>query len=96
MNVGRLPYILQEVLSTHSSQHWSIPNLANNFYADNFLRLYDSEVEAVREKLVIEQILADAVMSLQTWNSNSESFRNTYNVELDEQSMLGLVWEASL
>ena len=90
------PYVLSQVLKSHLSLDWPIPHLDKNFYVDNFLKVYDEETTAVAEKVVIDNVLADASMPLQSWNSNSTQFRDTYNVELDQQSMLGLLWEASV
>ena len=88
------PYLLQETLYTHLSNHAEGIQFVDKFYVDNYMNTYDSEASLMEDKIKLETILDEASMPLQEWISNNSNFNQFYNLAVpDTQNVLGLTWE---
>lgn len=92
------PYLLQQVLYTHISN--TPPDvdysLFHKFYVDNLAITSCSESQLIEDRPKVEQCLMSAQMPLQSWTSNSQRFREVYDVaEPEIQNVLGIAWNTS-
>ena len=85
------PFLLQQVLLTHLTNHVDGKPFVSKFYVDNYQNTYDDESHLVKDKLVLENIMIEAFMPLQAWVSNSVEFNRVFASESESiQSVLGL------
>ena len=89
------PFLLQKTLAHHLEQH-SHPlakQLLPHFYVDNFCRTYPHVHLISEEYPIVNKILLDANMPLQSWISNSPLFNSQIDVSTDQDiNVLGLNW----
>ena len=92
------PYLLQQVLYTHITNHPPDVDysLFHKFYVDNLAITSCSEFKLIEDKPKVERCLLSAQMPLQSWTSNSQQFREVYDVtEPEIQNVLGIAWNTT-
>lgn len=93
------PFLLQKTLTHHLETH-SNPlagTLMSHFYVDNFSRTYLTSEELRYEYPLINSILADASMPLQSWISNDVGFNEDIEIDWEklepsDVDVLGMSW----
>ena len=88
------PFLLQQVLLTHLTNHVDGKPFVSKFYVDNYQNNYDDEDKLIQDKLVLDRIMNEAHMPLQAWASNSVEFNRVFAIEAESiQNVLGLRWD---
>ena len=88
------PFLLQQVLLTHLTNHVDGKPFVSKFYVDNYQNTYDDESQLVKDKFVLENVMNEAFMPLQAWASNSVEFNRVFASESESiQNVLGLGWD---
>ena len=90
------PFLLQRTLTHHLLTYVEpvAKSLISNFYVDSFAQTYGSVEEMLKECPVINQILLEANMPLQSWYSSNAYFNSLIQEGISEVNVnvLGLTW----
>ena len=88
------PFLLNQTIRYHLTNHEDplAVSFLNNFYVDNFMKVYDHEEELVLQQPRLSQIMADANMPLGEWASNSNLVPSTMP---DDVKVLGMNWNTT-
>ena len=92
------PFLLQKTLEHHFEQHPSshAKQLLKKFYVDNYSSTCEEEEELFALQRQVVNILAEAGMPMQQWNSNSDTFNVSVNNDRElEPTVLGLCWHTA-
>ena len=88
------PFLLQSTLVHHLQTHGNLlaSFLIPHFYVDNFACTYATLEQMFKEYPIINQILMDANMPLQSWVSNDTQFNSAFQKDIPETdvNVLGL------
>ena len=90
------PFLLQKTLTHHLEQHPHplAKQLTSHFYVDNFSRTYPDANLISEEYPIINKILLDGNMPLQSWTSNSPLFNSQITADTSNNiTVLGLDWD---
>ena len=90
------PFLLQSTLVHHLQTHGNplASSLIPHFYVDNFAYTYATLEQMFKEYPIINQILMDANMPLQSWVSNDTQFNSALQEDIPatDVNVLGLTW----
>ena len=86
-------YSLQQILHTHLFENTKGQDLVDKFYVHNYMHTYDDEHILINDNVILEELMLEACMPLQSRISNNQQLKGTYEIESNlTQNVLRLAW----